>query len=255
MPRLLERICLKYLNKKYVLLQKDKLTYYHDLLYTYHNADFLKDPKFQAAYALSKSMDSEGLLKNYDIEWRIHVLCWAAEYASNLEGDFIDFGCRTGIFARAIHHFIDLRSLNKKYYMLDTFSGLDSRFSSGDELNSSLNVFYKKENTEQLYNSVLMSFAKFPVKVIKGAVPETLSQVDTTKLAFVSVDMNSVEPEVAALEFCWHKLVPGGIIVLDDYGYNNQFNAQKKAHDKFAESKGVNVLNVPTCQGIIIKPR
>ncbi|MGZ5222360.1 MAG: class I SAM-dependent methyltransferase, partial [Chitinophagaceae bacterium] len=145
--------------------------------------------------------------------------------------------------------------LNKKYYMLDTFSGLNSRFSSGNELNSSLNVFYKQENTEQLYNSVLMSFAKFPVKVIKGAVPETLSQVDTTKLSFVSIDMNSIEPEVAALEFCWHKLVPGGIIVLDDYGYNNQFNAQKKAHDKFAETKGVNVLNVPTCQGIIIKPR
>jgi O-methyltransferase len=255
MTRLLERLCLKYLNKKYVLLRKDRLTYYHDLLYTYHNADFLKDPKFQEAYALSKSQDPEELLKDYDIEWRIHVLCWAAQQASNLEGDFIDFGCRTGIFARAIHHFVDLRSLNKKYYMLDTFSGLDRRFSSETEINSPLNIKYKQKDAQALYNSVLKSFSEFPVKIIKGPVPETLEKVDTAKLAFVSIDMNSVEPEVAALEFCWDRLVPGGIIVLDDYGYNNQFNDQKKAHDRFADSKGVKVLNVPTCQGIIIKPK
>lgn len=255
MSKLLERLCLKYLNKKYVLLRKDRLTYYHDLLYTYHNADFLQDPKFQEAYALSKSMDANELLKDYDIEWRIHVVCWAAQHASHLEGDFIDFGCRTGIFARAIHHFVDLASLSKKYYMLDTFSGLDSRFSSDAELNSQLNIIYKQENTERLYNSVLKSFSSFPVKIIKGTVPETLAQVDAAKLSFVSIDMNSVRPEVAALEFCWNKLVPGGIIVLDDYGYNNQFNALRKAHDEFADSKGVKVLSVPTCQGIIIKPK
>ena len=255
MASLLERLCLKYLNGKYIILEKDRLTYSHDLLYTYHNADFLKDPKFQEAYVLSKSVDPEELLKDYDIEWRIHVLCWAAQQASNLEGDYIDFGCRSGIFARAIHHMVDLRALNKKYFMLDTFSGLDRRFSSEAEINSALNNKYKEKDPEELYNTVLKSFSEFPVKVIKGAVPETLNKVDTTKLAFASIDMNSVAPEVAALEFCWERLVPGGIIILDDYGYNNQFNEQKKAHDKFAESKGVRVLNVPTCQGIIIKPK
>lgn len=255
MANLLERLCLKYLDKKYVILEKDRLTYYHDLLYTYHNADFLRDPKFQEAYALSKSMDANELLKDYDIEWRIHVVCWAAEHASHLEGDFIDFGCRTGIFARAIHHFVDLRSLNKKYYMLDTFSGLDKRYSTDTELNSPLNSIYKREDSERLHTAVLKSFEPFPVKVIKGTVPETLDQVDAAKLAFVSIDMNSVKPEIAALEFCWNKLVPGGIIVLDDYGFNNQFNDLRKAHDEFAYSKGVKVLSVPTCQGIIIKPK
>jgi len=139
--------------------------------------------------------------------------------------------------------------------MLDTFSGLDRRFSTEAEMNSPLNSKYKQKDPDELYNFVLRSFSELPVKIIKGPVPETLDRVDTTKLAFVSIDMNSVEPEVAALEFCWSRLVQGGIIVLDDYGYNNQFNEQKKAHDKFAESKGVRVLNVPTCQGIIIKPK
>jgi O-methyltransferase len=255
MKNLIERLCLRYLNKKYVILDKDRLTYSHDLLYTYHNAEFLQDPEFQKTYALARSMDTGTLLENYDIEWRIHVLCWAAKHASNLEGDFIDFGCRTGIFARAINHYIDLRALGKKYYMLDTFYGLDNRFSSGDEMNSPLNHLYKQENETDLYNFVLKSFTAFPVKVIKGAVPDTLEQVDSNKLAFVSIDMNSVEPEIAALEFSWERLVPGGIIILDDYGYNNESNEQKKAHDKFAGTKGVTVLSVPTCQGIIIKPK
>lgn len=254
MRHLLERLCVRYLNKKYIILKKDELTYSHDFLYTYHNADFLHDPEFRQAYALAKSMDTGALLKDYDIEWRIHVLCWAAHHASNLDGDFIDFGCRTGIFARAINHCVNLHLLNKKYYMLDTFYGLDSKFSTADEYNSGLNVKYRQENADKLYHHVLENFASFPVKIIRGAVPATLGQVDTTKLAFVSIDMNSVKPEMAALEFCWDKLVPGGIIVLDDYGYNNQSVAQKKAHDEFAASKNVKILSVPTCQGILIKP-
>jgi SAM-dependent methyltransferase len=255
MKNLIARLCVRYLNKKYVVLEKDKLTYSRDLLYTFHNTDFIHEPRFAEAYALAASMDTGSLLNNSGIEWRIHVLCWAAEHASHLEGDFIDFGCRTGIFARAIHHYIDLRSLNKKYYMLDTFYGLDSRYSPEVETNTNLNAIYQRENADELYNSVLKNFDPFPVKVIKGPVPETLGQVDASKFAFISVDMNSAGPEIAALEYCWDKLVPGGIIILDDYGYNNQFNIQKKAHDEFARSKGVSILSIPTCQGMIIKPK
>lgn len=253
MRNLIERLCMRYLKEKYIILEKRKLTYAQDYLYTFHNADFIQEPKFKKAYDLAASMDTGILLDKTGIEWRIHVLCWAAEHASHLEGDFIDFGCRTGIFARAIHSYINLRSLNKMYYMLDTFYGLDSRFSTEAEINSR-NSNYKQENPEELYNSVLQSFKTFPVKVIKGAVPETLIQVDSSKLAFISIDMNSVGPEIAALEFCWDRLVSGGIIVLDDYGYNNEFNDQKKAHDEFAKTKGVEVLTIPTCQGMIIKP-
>jgi hypothetical protein len=49
-------------------------------------------------------------------------------------------------------------------------------------------------------------------------------------------------------------MVPGGMIVLDDYGYANSHTEQKEKHDQFAASKGVKVLALPTCQGLIIKP-
>ncbi len=69
---------MRVLRGEYYLLPKNQITYSHDLLYTYHNADFLKDPLFAKSYQLGKATDKEMLLKNYDIEWRIHVLCWAA---------------------------------------------------------------------------------------------------------------------------------------------------------------------------------
>lgn len=105
-----------------------------------------------------------------------------------------------------------------------------------------------------LYEQVVETFKDFNVKIIKGPVPETLSEVDTQKVCYLSIDMNCVLPEIEALNFFWDRMVSGGIIILDDYGYANSSNDQKEAHDAFARSKGVMILTMPTCQGLLIKP-
>ena len=64
--------------------------------------------------------------------------------------------------------------------------------------------------------------------------------------------MNIVEPEIAALEFFWDKLVPGALVVLDDYGWGDHIE-QKRAIDAFAMNRGTSVLNLPTGQGLMIK--
>jgi len=108
-------------------------------------------------------------------------------------------------------------------------------------------------NRGDIYEEVKETFKDFNVKIIKGAVPDTLTQVDSNKICYLSIDMNCVQPEIDALNFFWDKMVKGGVIILDDYGYANSFNDQKEAHDKFAKSKGVKILSLPTCQGLIIK--
>lgn len=258
---MIERILRKfgYLNKEKLLqrnyvLPKDQITYSNDLLYTFHNADFLKDPLFIESYNLGKETDGGTLLKNYDIEWRIHVLCWAAKHAIHLDGDFVDCGVHTGIFAKAVVNYVGFNNYNKKYYLLDTFSGLDKKYSTEDELIRNSAMGYDKEVPELLYKQVKQTFQDYNVKIIKGPVPDTLISVDSDKICYLSIDMNCVEPEVAALEFFWDKMVSGGIIIFDDYGYANASNDQKYAHDKFAKSKGVEILSLPTCQGLLIKP-
>lgn len=240
-------------ESEFLVLPRKNLTYTNDLLFTYHNADFLKDPHFIESYRLGKLTDKNGvLLKNYDIEWRIHVLCWAAFHALKLEGDFVDCGVNTGIFSRAIIHFTDFNRTGKKYYLLDTFAGMDPLYSTQIEMHRHSVIGYEKQN--ELYEDVKQTFKDFNVEIIKGAVPETLPMVKSEKICFLSVDMNCVEPEVRALEFFWDKMVSGGMILLDDYGYANSTKDQKEAHDKFARSKGVMILTLPTCQGLIVKP-
>jgi O-methyltransferase len=91
------------------------------------------------------------------------------------------------------------------------------------------------------------------VQIIKGVVPDTLAQVKAEKICYLSIDMNNAAPEIAAAEHFWDRLVSGGIIILDDYGWAKQIN-QKIAFDKFADKRGVSPLSLPTGQALIIKP-
>ncbi len=250
MTGFIKKLIRSFVEKSYIILSRSGITYAKDLLYTYNNADFLHEPRFLKAYGHVKCLDETGITGD-GIEWRIHVLCWAAEHASKLEGDFVDCGVNTGLFSRAVIDYVDFMNLGKTYYLLDTFSGMDPRYSSSYEMARHHTIGYDKNL--DLYEKVKETFHGLPVKIIKGAIPDTLDQVDTRQIAYLSVDMNCVLPEVAALEFFWDRMVHGGVIILDDYGYPGAED-QKAAHDKFAQAKGVQILSLPTCQGLIIKP-
>ena len=64
--------------------------------------------------------------------------------------------------------------------------------------------------------------------------------------------MNCAPPEIEAIRYLWPKLVGGGIVLLDDYAYVG-YHHQKKAMDEFANSVGVEIVSLPTGQGLLIK--
>lgn len=84
-------------------------------------------------------------------------------------------------------------------------------------------------------------------------VPDTLPQIDSDRIGYASIDMNCVEPEIAAVEFLWPRLLSGAIIILDDYGWKTHIN-QKHAWDEFAAQRNIRALSLPTGQGMLIKP-
>jgi len=57
---------------------------------------------------------------------------------------------------------------------------------------------------------------------------------------------------VAAAEFFWERLVPGALLLLDDYACRG-YRAQKVAMDRFAQTKASKILSLPTGQGLLIK--
>jgi O-methyltransferase len=64
--------------------------------------------------------------------------------------------------------------------------------------------------------------------------------------------MNCTRPEIEAASFFWEKLVPGGMILLDDYAYSG-YEEQNRAFNLFAAEKGPEILTFPTGQGLMLK--
>jgi O-methyltransferase len=222
------------------------LTYNQDGLATVHNSDFLRDPHFLEAYRLGYETGSWG---EGGIHWRVYVVCWAAGWARRLEGDFVECGVNRGGYSRAVMHFVDFPSLAKTFYLLDTFHGLDSKYVSDAERRRGVMDY----DYDECYEAVCKTFAGLPAVIIRGAVPETLPQVKARKICYLSIDMNCLAPEIAAAEYFWDKLVPGGVMILDDYGWTIHID-QKMAFDRFARERGAMVLPLPTGQGLILKP-
>jgi hypothetical protein len=222
-----------------------QLTYNTDGLATSNNCDFIQEPRFAAAYNAAKETNP---WPGFTLMWRIHVVCWFAEYAKHFEGDFVECGVNTGAYARSVIEYIDFPSTGKTFYLLDTFQGLDSSLVSEEEVKAGI-LNYNYRNT---YEEVKKTFSPFQTKIIKGSIPGTLQECKTDKICYLSIDMNNVAPEIAALEYFWDKVVKGGVILLDDYGFP-QHLLQKKAFDKFAAQRKHEILTLPTGQGVILK--
>ncbi len=228
----------------------EPLTYCQDGLYTIHNADFLTDPDFARAYRIATESYQKKLATTH-IEWRVYVCCWAATQALRLEGDFVECGVNTGMYSRAITEYTHFESQSRRFYLLDTFEGMPADQFLAEEVAKGLRKRYVYGDVFELTKR---RFERYPnIVFVKGFVPDTLPAVPSERIAYLSIDMNAVVPEIAAITFFWEKLVPGGMVVLDDYGWR-QHIVQKRAFDLFAKQHGVMILSLPTGQGLIIKP-
>lgn len=224
-------------------------TYAQDGLVTRHNADFMRDPLFMESYALGKATGSWPV---GEPAWRTYVACWAAQKGCALEGDFVECGVNRGGMSRAICHYVGFEKLDKRFWLLDTYHGLSDELINESE--RALGRTNSQSYYTECYDAVRETFRPYPgVRVVRGAIPGTLAEVAADKVAYLSIDMNCVAPEIAAAEFFWDKMVSGALMVLDDYGFELH-EAQKNAFDEFAAKRGVSVLSMPTGQGIICKP-
>ncbi len=225
-----------------------------DGLATFHNCDFLSDPRFQAAYRFGMQV---GALRRLDlhVEWRAWIAIWAAEQALRVPGDFVECGVHTGILSGTIAHWTNFRALHdRRLWLLDTFDGLPDDQLSESERATGLQKYNEEYRGADGLANIEAKFRGFAnVRVVPGAVPGTLAQVAADRVAYLSLDMNIALPEIAAAEFFWPRLSPGGIVLLDDYNWMAHVN-QKRAFDAFAAARGLRVLGLPTGQGILVKP-
>jgi len=255
------------LREKIVLLEKSleiagslpnvplgRLEYNSDGLSVWgKNLDFLRDPRFIAAYEKGNRSGHlfSGNVAHFHIEWRVHVILWAAGLGLRREGDFVECGVNTGIYSLAIAEYHMFATTNRRFFLFDTFCGTPEEQMTTEEREKCVNdnlKFYP-----DCYEIVKENFAPYPnMHLVRGKVPDTLADAGIGMVAYLSIDMNVAEAELAAMEFFWDKLAPGAPVVLDDYGWI-ACEVQKRTLDAFASRAGTSILTLPTGQGLMFK--
>jgi len=216
------------------------------------NLSALRDDAFDHAYDTAVSLNVTGWHGNVpDIRWRAHVCCWAAKNALLLQGDFVECGVHTGLLSLTVAHFLGFEKRDRTFWLFDTFEGIPlERVSTGEKDHAAMlnDVLYF-----DCYDVTSRNFSPFPnVKLIRGILPDSLSDASVERIAYLSIDMNNADGEMATIERLWPKLSIGAIVVIDDYAFTG-YEAQFRAWNAFAEKKNSMILTVPTGQGILIK--
>ena len=235
-----------------------KATYNEEGLACSKNTPFLEDARFVAAYG---NAVGKHLYVDANVRWRCHVACWAGSMAMQLEGDFVECGVNKGFLSHILMDYLDFDRSGRLFYLVDTYQGFDGRYLSATERSRLVDYASATESDkpwemgmyEPCYEAVVNAFAGFKgARIVKGAVPDVLPEVQAEKIAYLSIDMNCVAPEIAAIEHFWPKMAQGGVVLLDDYAWPGH-EEQLAAMDAFAQRAGTKILCLPTGQGLLIK--
>lgn len=135
---------------------------------------------------------------------------------------------------------VDNVNLNADLQFIDRFEG-----AGGDGL------------AEEEVESILRLKKFQNVELVKGNVFDTLGRYlelhPATKIALLHLDMDVNEPTAYALEMLYSRVVPGGLIVIDDY---NSVAGATEAVDRFIKDHNLKIekLNFYNVPAFIRKP-
>lgn len=248
---------------KIITLPNWKLRYLSDEVYgtdgfiTVHDVLFKSDNKFMDAYNESINGLESVMLKpnsrfykeywenSEELTWRCHITCWAAKQVENIEGDFMECGVANGILSKTICEYTDFGKLKRNFYLVDRWASINGNNNS---------YHYPSTFNGNWFEFAKSRFEKYPnVNLIHGTVPDILEKLlHIEKIAYLSIDMNDGDAELATVEFFWDRISVGGIIYFDDFLFG--YKKLQKNILEFAARKKVHLLHIPTGNSIIVKP-
>ena len=168
----------------------------------------------------------------------------------NLPGHILEFGVYKG---SSLIRFLTFREILESPYSRKTV-GFDAfgKFPSTEILQEDkkfIKTFetaggdgIKIEDLEKSFS--LKGFKNF--ELIKGDIgktlPDYIKKHPELKIALLHIDVDVYEPTKTILDLCYDKIVPGGILVLDDYG---TVYGETKGVDEFFSKKNITIKKLP----------
>jgi O-methyltransferase len=165
---------------------------------------------------------------------------------TNLEGEVWECGVYGGGSASII---LENISENRILRLFDTFGpGIPFR---GELDGNCIGGFSINEN---IFSNIKKYFkAHSNVKLHVGKIPTTFELLKLKKICFAHIDVDQEQAYNDCLNFIWPKLVPGGIMVFDDYGAGSCDGATR-AVKEFIAKNNIELNLTPNYGAWIRKP-
>jgi hypothetical protein len=213
------------------------------------------DARFDALYVegLFRTGTSPVPLRRRD---RFRRLLHEFESTLELAGRIAECGCFRGLSSYLLCMRLRERQAGfdgLEYEIYDSFEGL-SRPQPEDAPGPDADPLVVRAMKHRMFafplDGVRRALAEFPrISYGVGWIPDAFP-AEERSYRFVHVDVDLYQPTKASLEHFWPRLVPGGVIVCDDYNWGGA----RRAVDEFAVTAGATPLATATMQAVLRKP-
>ncbi len=153
----------------------------------------------------------------------------------NLEGVNIEFGVFNGYGSKLI-----LQNSKRPLLLVDTFDGMSSPLPVDGEYWSKGDM---ARDVAKVQDKLSLYSARTSYYV--GEIPDVLMQLPNTAIAFAHVDVDLYTPTYESLLWVSKRLVNGGMIICDDYGFETCPGATKACDQFIAENPNYSLLAMP----------
>jgi O-methyltransferase len=162
-------------------------------------------------------------------------------HKEGVEGDFAELGVYQGSTASVLAR--HARRLNRHIYLLDTYDGFDQQDFSG--MDAGRTVAFADTSLEAVRARVGQENTTY----IKGYFPQTAEHLPKDgRYCLVHIDTDLYAPIMSGLEYFYPRMVPGGFLIVHDYG-SLAWEGAEKAVDTFFADKPESVIHIPDSSG------
>ena len=217
---------------------------------TFFEVDEQYNNLYDLAQRKTSSVDTDNPLRRQ----RHYTLQALLRCAALEAGDACEVGCWRGLSAYQIAHHIKAVPTDASLHIFDSFEGL-SDFAPADTPRSGL------PHDQELRSKfaagleiVQRNLREFDfILFYEGWVPARFGEVEDKRFSFVHVDVDLYQPTYETFKFFYPRLVPGGLMVFDDYGCID-FPGAKLAVDAYLKTIDKPFfVPLPSGQALLIK--
>ncbi|MGO9117091.1 MAG: TylF/MycF/NovP-related O-methyltransferase [Desulfomonilaceae bacterium] len=191
----------------------------------------------------------------------------------DLPGDIVELGVYRGTSLMTWANFLEIRNMGdrqKQVFGFDNFSGftgLTEKDGRIDDKTMKVAGGFDSAVFESIIEDAISIFDqdrfipyKPRVKLVKGNIEETIPKfVDENpglRICLLHFDCDMYTPTKVGLEYLWPLVVPGGVVLFDEYGIR-PWEGESRAIDEFFRSQEISIRRFDWCSnpgGYMIKP-